>query len=261
MIRRLNNFQKKKLIYGVIVACLVLLICSSIPFIRAPLLDIVKHPLNLLTLFRREIRGIIFYHRNFTRNERLREEIDFLRQKLNGYEETALENERLKSLLALKRESPCKVIASRVIGRSPENQSSLIIIDKGNGSGIRAGMVAISYLGLVGRVTETSLSTAKIALINDPNFAVSGIVKHSRQEGLVCGALGNSLIMKYLPADADIQPSDTIITSGMTELYPKGLLIGTVVEVIEEFSGLASYAVIKPAVELSNVEEVLIIAQ
>ncbi len=261
MFRRLNKFQKKNLVYFTIVACLVLLTCSLIPFIRAPLLDIIKHPLNLLSLFKREIRGIIFYHRNFIQNERLKKEIDFLRRKLNVYEETFLENERLRGLLALKKNAPYKVIAARVIGRSPENQSSLIIIDKGKGSGIKSGMVVINYLGLVGRVIEASASTAKIALINDPNFAVSGIVKRSRQEGLVCGALGSSLIMKYLPADADIEPSDTIITSGMAELYPKGLLIGTVVEIIEEFSGLASYAIIKPVVELSNVEEVLIIAQ
>ena len=260
MIRRLNKFQKKNLIYFIIVACLVLLTCSLIPFIRTPLLDILKHPLNLLTLSKREIRGIIFYHRNFIQNEILKKEIDFLRHKLNSYQEAYLENERLRELLALKKNAPYKVIAARVIGRSPENQSSLIIIGKGKGSGIKVGMVAINYLGLVGRVIETSASTANITLINDPNFAVSGIVKRSRQEGLVCGALGNSLIMKYLPAEADIQASDAIITSGMTELYPKGLLIGTVAEIIQEFSGLASYAIIKPAVELSNVEEVLIIA-
>jgi rod shape-determining protein MreC len=65
--------------------------------------------------------------------------------------------------------------------------------------------------------------------------------------------------MKYLPRDADVQISDTIITSGLTEAYPKGLLIGRVVHVGEEFSGLSRYAVIKPAVNLAAIEEVLII--
>jgi rod shape-determining protein MreC len=98
-------------------------------------------------------------------------------------------------------------------------------------------------------------------LINDPNFGVSAIVQRSRQEGLISGTLGGSLIMKYLPKDADIQISDVIITSGLTPIYPKGLLIGKVLTLGEELSGLTRYAIIKPAVNLSNIEEVLIIIQ
>jgi len=67
------------------------------------------------------------------------------------------------------------------------------------------------------------------------------------------------LIMKYLPKDSDIKASDIIITSGLTDNYPKGLLIGRVISIGEEFSGLSRYAIVKPAVDLSNIEEVLII--
>jgi len=122
-------------------------------------------------------------------------------------------------------------------------------------------MVAITYLGLAGRVVETTDTTSKIMLINDPNLSVSCIVQRSRQEGLVSGSLGSFLIMRYLPKEADIKVSDVILTSGLTNLYPKGLLVGTVAEVGEELSGLARYAIIKPAVELYNIEEVLIIMQ
>jgi rod shape-determining protein MreC len=67
--------------------------------------------------------------------------------------------------------------------------------------------------------------------------------------------------MKYLPPEADINPSDLVITSGLTNVYPKGLIIGRVVSVGEEFSGLSRYAIIRPAVNLSNLEEVLVIVQ
>jgi len=117
----------------------------------------------------------------------------------------------------------------------------------------------ISYLGLLGRVVEVSQSSSKVMLINDPALSVSAINQRSRQEGLVCGTLGNTLVMRYLPKDADIQASDIIVTSGLTDIYPKGLIIGTVVEVGEEFSGLSRYANIKPATDLSAVEEVLVI--
>ncbi len=134
-----------------------------------------------------------------------------------------------------------------------------MIIDKGSYNGIKRGFVVINHLGLVGRVIETGDYTSKIMLINDPSLGVSAIAQRSRQEGLVSGTLGRSLIMKYLPKDADIQVSDVIITSGLTEAYPKGLLIGSVINIGEEFSGLSRYAIIKPAVNLSGIEEVLVI--
>ena len=254
------KFKKKSLIY-VAVVCLLIFLSNLTPFLRTPVLNTLKYPFVLLTLIKREVRGIIFYHRNFVQNERLKKEIDFLRQKLNTMDEALLENTRLKETLSFKQESPYKVIAARVIGRSPDNWSSLVIIDKGRYNGIKTGRVTINYLGLVGRVIETTESTSEIMLINDPNFAVSAMVKRSRQEGLVAGTLGSSLIMRYLPREADIEASDTIITSGLTDLYPKGLLIGTVVDIGEELSGLARYAIIKPVVELSNIEEVLVIAR
>jgi len=207
----------------------------------------------------REAGGIIFYHHNMAQNERLRKEINFLKQKLNTTSEVYLENKRLKSLVSFKQKTPYRVVPARVIGRSADNWSSIVIIDKGSYNGIRRGFVAINYLGLVGRVIEVGDTASKIMLINDPSIGVSSVVQRSRQEGLVSGTLGRSLIMKYLPKDADIQPSDTIVTSGLTSAYPKGLLIGTVVSIGEEFSGLSRYAIIMPAVNLSSIEEVLII--
>ncbi len=253
------KFKNKNLIRSAVFSCLVLILASLIPNFRPPLLSTLKYPLALLNLIRREIGGIIFYHRNFIQNEKLNNELCFLKHKINALNEVNLENKRLKNLLSFKEKTPYKVIAARVIARSPDNWSSLIIIDKGGYNGIKRGMVVINYLGLVGRVVETTVSTSKIMLINDPDFAVSGIVQRSRQEGLVAGTLGSTLVMRYLPQGADIKVSDTIITSGLTAMYPKGLLIGKVVAVGEEFSGLSLYAVIKPVVNLSDIEEVLII--
>lgn len=204
---------------------------------------------------------MIFYHRNFTQNESLKKEIAFLKQRLNSFKEIELENIRLKDTLNFRQNSPLKVIAASVIGRSADSWSSVIIVDKGSNSGIKRYMPVMSYLGLIGRVVDTNSTTSKIMLINDPNLSVSAMVQRSRQEGLVCGTLGASLIMKYLPKEADIQKGDMIVTSGMTEYYPKGLLIGSVEDVGSELSGLTRYAVIKPAINLSGIEEVLIIVK
>lgn len=212
-----------------------------------------------MRLVQREIKGIFFYHRNLVLGERSGKEIAGLKQQLSAFKELELENIRLRELLALKREVSYKVVAARVIARSPDNWSSVIIIDKGRHSGIRQGNAVISHQGLVGRVIETTITTSKVILINDPAFSVSSIIQRSRQEGLICGTLGSTLMMKYLPIDADVKISDKVITSGFTETYPKGIVIGTVTEAGQEFSGLAMYAVVKPAINPADIEEVLVI--
>lgn len=256
---RLDKLKNKTLLSFFIFIISVFVLASIIPLLQLPSLEIAKYPLGLLNLVKREIGGIVFYHYNMVQNERFKKNIETLKQRLNHANEIYLENMRLKGLLLFKQQSQYKLVAARVIGRSPDNWSAMVIIDKGKDCGIKRGMVAITPLGLIGRVIEAAGSTAKIMLINDPNFSVSSIVQRSRQEGLVSGTLGGALMMKYLPDEADIKVSDAILTSGLTQMYPKGLLVGSVTEVREEFSGLTRYALIKPAADLSNCEEVLVI--
>lgn len=250
---------KRNLIYSGVLAGLLVILAGTIPALRSFSLEILKIPFNCVTLARREILGIIFYHRNLVQREQFIRHADSLRRKLNESEELYLENARLRELVSFRQRSPYRVIAARVIARSPDNWSSAVIIDKGRLSRIKRDYTAITQLGLVGKVIETTDSTSKILLINDPNLGVSAMVQRSRQEGLISGSLGGSLVMKYLPKDADINISDVIITSGLGSIYSKGLVIGQVVEVGDEFSGLGRYAIIKPAVNLSSLEEVMII--
>lgn len=257
----MSNPRKKNLIYSVIFTALLLSFSALIPSLRISVFNSFKYPLTLLTFVNREIGGIIFYHRNLAAAERLTKKNGLLKYNLNSAKEIYLENNRLRELLSLKQKSAFKVISARVIGRALDNWSSAIIIDKGESSGIKKGFVVIDYSGLVGRVVEAAKFTSKIMLINDPNFGVSGVIQRSRQEGLITGTLGNSLAMKYLTGDSDVKISDVVITSGLTENYPKGQLIGVVTGVGYELSGLSRYAVIKPAVNLSNLEEVLVIVK
>jgi len=253
------KLEKKNLII-LVVTCLVIVIAASIvTAFRAPFLNTLNPPLSLLTLMKREFSGYVFYRRNMIENERLKKQVDFLRSQVNLSTEIAQENVRLKELLSFKQKTPYRSIAARVIGRSPDSWSSVIIIDKGTHHGIRQGMAAMTYLGIAGRVVEASLFTSKIMLINDPNLGVSAIVQRSRQEGLAAGTLGSNLIMRYLPDGADIKEGDTVVTSGLNEVYPKGILIGTIIDAGKEFSGLSTYALIRPAVNLSNIEEVLVV--
>lgn len=255
------KFTRKSIIASFLLIGFLFLISALIPPLRKPVINVFNFPLAVFSAIGREARGLIFFHGNMADNQRLNAKVDFLRKEMSDKNELILENTRLRSLLALKERAPYKVIAARVIGRDPSNWSSTVIIDKGSSSGIKNGMVSVSFYGLVGRVIETSGTTGKIMLINDPNLSVSAVIQRSRQEGLVCGSLGGMMLMKYLPKDCDIKVSDTIVTSGLTHIYPKGLPVGTVVDIGREFSSVTSYAIIKPAVDLSALEEVLVIVQ
>ncbi len=254
------NLKKKNLIPFLAVISFLIFLAFSVIKLNAPLLDVSKYPLSIITSLRSELGGILFYRRNLVENERLKRESGLLKQRLNALNEIYAENARLKNALYFKQKSALKFISARVIGRSADNWSSGLIIDKGSVQGIAKGQAVVTYLGLIGRVAETTDSTAKIMLLSDANLGVSSLIQRSRQEGLVCGTLGPNLIMKYLPENADVKLQDTVVSSGLNSAYPKGLLIGEVVDIGREFSGLSLYAVIKPAVRLSDIEEVLVIS-
>jgi len=210
-------------------------------------------------LLKRELSGIIFYHRNMMQAERLYDEVDALRWQLSDLGELNRENIRLRGLLSFKQRSPLRLVAARVIARSFEAWSSSVVIDKGKKSKINAGMAVIDLQGLVGRVIEATDNSSRVMLINDPSQGISSIVQRSRQDGLVNGTLGANLIMRYLPEDAQIVKGDLVITSELSQIYPKGLLIGEVINIGSDFSGLNRFAQIKPAAQLTSIEEVFVI--
>lgn len=253
------KLPRKTLINFTLVGCVVLLAFNFLSCFKNPTQKIFKPHLSFIGLVKRELWGVIFYHRNLMQTERLRSEVDLLRGRLFDLRELNQENLRLKNLISFKQKSPLRLIAARVIGRSMDSWSLSVVIDKGRYSGIKPGMVVISPKGLVGSIVESTDNTSKVLLINDPNQGIFSIVQRSRQEGLVNGTLGSNLIMRYLPDDAQIIVGDIIITSELSQIYPKGLLVGRVVKIGREFSGLNRYALVKPAVGLASIEEVLVI--
>ncbi|MFH1191554.1 MAG: rod shape-determining protein MreC [Candidatus Omnitrophota bacterium] len=253
------KLPRKTLISFILAIGLVLLVAISLSCFKNPAQKIFKPHLSLIGLIKHEISGIIFYHRNMVQAEKLQNDISLLRWRLFDLREISQENIRLNNLFVFKQKSSLRLVAARVIGHSPDSWSSSVIIDKGRYSGIKSGMAVISPEGLVGRIVESSDSTSKVQLINDPNQGIFSIVQRSRQEGLVSGTLGTNLIMRYLPDEAQIIAGDIIITSELSQIYPKGLLVGRVVNIKREFSGLNRYALIKPIVDLASLEEVLVI--
>lgn len=253
------RISPRNLISIFVFACVILLISNSLSCFKNSIQKVISPQVSLISLIKKEFSGIIFYHRNMVLAEKLNNQLELLRCRLFDLKELSQENARLKELLSFKQKSPLRLIAARVIGRSPDSWSAGVIIDKGRNNRIVPGMIVITPRGLVGKIAESEDTTSKVLLISDPSQGVFSIVQRTRQEGLIGGTLGGNLIMRYLPEEAQISIGDTIITSELSRVYPKGLLIGKVINIGQDLSGLCRYASVRPSVDLSSIEEVLII--
>ncbi|HCP15026.1 MAG TPA: rod shape-determining protein MreC [Peptococcaceae bacterium] len=198
-------------------------------------------------------------------NEKLQAQLDAQKGSLLELKETRAENQRLNELLEYKKSNvnQYNLELAKVIGRNPSNWYQTIIINVGSGDGIKIDMPVVTALGLVGRVVAVTAHTAEVHLLVDNESAVGARILETRDTpGVVEGdGQSNTLEMIHLPHDEAIAAGQTIITSGFSSIFPKGLPIGMVREVNLEPNGLTQTAVIEPFVDFSRLEEVMVIRQ
>lgn len=203
------------------------------------------------------------------------QERDLLQAKLSSFGELKahdeglrLENERLKNLLDMKQKNFPKAIAARVMAFDPRSEFKSIRIDKGSRQGIAPDMPVVASGGLVGKVGPVFKDEAYVLLIVDPASFVDCLVNRSRVRGLLAGSgtipntdfkPGFLTRLEYLKRESDIQAGDSLITSGLDRLYPKGILVGEVQTVDKDPLGLFQKAKVVPSVDFSGLEEVLIL--
>ena len=190
---------------------------------------------------------------------RLTREAAVLQRRISYLEEQALETQRLQGLLAMKEISRAEFLAARVVGKDATNWFKTVLIDRGSLAGIRRNMPVVAPDGLVGRVVEVTPTAAKVQLITDPVSAAGGLIQRTRVIGIVSGSLGAGLKVRYLPLMADIVIGDEVVTSGMGGVFPKGIPLGRVVAAERRSGALFQEATLAPKVDLSRLEEVLIL--
>jgi len=117
----------------------------------------------------------------------------------------------------------------------------------------------VHFRGLVGQVVETSAYTSQVLALTDPSSAIGAMVRRSRSSGIVKGQGADILLFSYLPKDADIKPSDVVVSSGMGGVVPKGHVIGRVTKVTRDPVAGATSALVKPSVRFNQVEHVFVI--
>lgn len=193
-------------------------------------------------------------------NQRLKKEIQILKEDNNKINEAVLANKRLRELLAFKESVQTSMIPAQVISKDATNWFKMVMIDKGRDNGIVKNMPVVTHGGIVGRVIEVFANSSKVQLIIDYNSAVDVLVQRSRDGGVVGGIFKNRCEMRFLDRRAKIEVGDIIVSSGLDGVFPKGLVVGKVVEIRKKNYGLFQEVEIMPSVDFSRLEEVLIIS-
>ena len=192
-------------------------------------------------------------------NRRLQFEATTLKRRLEQLQDQAMETQRLERLLAMRQASQAEFLTARVVGKDATNWFKTVLLDRGSLEGIRRNQPALAPDGLVGRVVEVTLTSAKVQLLTDPVSAVGGLIQRTRVTGIVSGNLGAGARVSYLPLMADVAVGDEVVTSGMGGVFPKGILIGRITSVERNSGALFQEATLQPAVDLSRLEEIFIL--
>lgn len=196
-------------------------------------------------------------------NRELRQEVAALQAQVRDLQQQARENERLRELLELRQRLPHRTVVAQIVARSAEHWFSTATINRGSNDGLRPGLAVINAQGVVGHVESVTPNTARVLLLIDPKSAVGGMIEGSETPVLVEGTsspAGRRGIVRPLVHGASLEPGDTVVTSGLSQIFPQGLLIGTVESVGQGASELQVQGVLKPAVDFSWLDWVVVIA-
>lgn len=196
-------------------------------------------------------------------NQRLLEEVSQLQIRLQQERAVAAQSRTFQELLELRSQIDLStaagmIVRSTVIGGGAAPEFRTVTIDKGTHDGLSRGMAVLAPAGVVGRVILPSARASKIQLLIDVNAGAAGIVERSRAQGVVIGDGRDRLRMDYVPSSADIKAGDVVVTSGIEGIYPKGFVIGQI-ESVKRGAGDYSEVVVRPAVDFSSLEAVLVV--
>jgi len=193
-------------------------------------------------------------------NEALRQRVAELEVRLQQEHALAASSQRLRELMDLKSQATVPTLAAEVIAGNPDPLMRTVTINRGSRQGVLADMAVIAPGGIVGRIIgPVARQAARVQLIIDRNAAAGGLTERTRAGGMVIGVDANPPLQMDLVSNfADVKPGDDVVASGVDGIFPKGYLIGRV-ERSERGTGLYRTITVRPAVDFSSLENVLVV--
>lgn len=225
-------------------------------FMIAPFQDIMTRTIHSL----RDIWGQYFITVGVAgENRLLRKALDDVLADVHHCRESELANARLRKLLNFQDTLDQNTLAARVIAKDPSPWFKTIIIDKGATSNLRSGLPVVVPGGIVGQVTDVSRNYAKVLLLIDSSSAADALVQRTRTRGIIRGVAAGHYGFHYVLHKHDLEIGDTIISSGLDGVFPKGLQIGTVSDIRRNSASIFQDVVVAPGVNYETLEEVMVI--
>ena len=174
-------------------------------------------------------------------------------------EELELENARLRKFVDFTQSVPENYVAARIIARDPSPWFKTILIDKGEDDGLGKGDPVLVSEGIVGQIIKVTGSSSRVLLIIDRNSAVDALVQNTRVRGMVKGDNDNNCLFVYALRKDEVNQGEMIVSSGLDQVFPKGLKIGKISHVTKVHSQLFQDIIIETSVDFDKIEEVLVL--
>ncbi|MBP7845232.1 MAG: rod shape-determining protein MreC [Proteobacteria bacterium] len=191
------------------------------------------------------------------RNRELNLENQDLKKKILELSELSKENERLTEILKINKDSPIKSQAARIIGYDSSPEAFIFYINAGRDQGLKENMPVVTPHGVIGHIHKLFKKTAAVLTAIDPQHTLDGLIERSRARMIIEGQ-GEELKarLKYLDRSEDVQVGDSVITSGLDGIFPKGLMVGQIIEIKRPQYGVVQEASLRLSVDLGKLEDV-----
>lgn len=226
--------------------------------VTAPLQTVISWSLDQATS---GFQNYVFLWNTRRDNLALVEENRKLLNMIASHRETEQENIRLRRLLNFQEQFKLETVVARVVAKDVSTEFRAVRINRGENAGIRKDMAVVTNEGIVGRVLRTTPTTADVVTILDLLSAVDSIVQRSRARGVVEGKTDEVCQLRFVLRTDDIMPGDILVSSGLGGIFPKGLSVGTVSSVKRKPFGITQEVEVRPSVDFSKLEEVVIITK
>ena len=190
-------------------------------------------------------------------NQKLHTQLVSAQSQIQQLSERAAESLRLRALLEFKNQFPFQTVAAEVIASSPGENSNAIFIGKGMDAGLTSDLAVIIPEGVVGKTIAVFSHSSQVLLLTDPSSGVGVMLEKTRVQGVLKGDSQSLCLIRYIMNEEPVSSGEAVLTSGLDQIYPKGLRVGTVVET--SAGNIYKHVEVRPAADLSRLETVLVV--